>query len=314
MLLEFSLSMVVLWLIVAATLDLGRAFAAAQLLQSAVRSAARELALAEFPADRSLLGGEGETGALSTLFDEDYLVVDADCLEQVAEEEGRTPEAQLARILGERGLLLNQMLRPLMIFERVTIGGREEHLLRYPGALLRASGAGSGPCKTGYTVAVPRVDESASRIDWHRVVEPLEGAGAFEAPEATVALQVHYPFQAAGLSGWRLLEPASEGGPRNDIHEPVAAAQPGDYTGGALPEGTSLLPELDAGLDAGAPVAYAANPRGRTIPVYGGSLGLGFQAVLGETVRPYRRVITVQAVEGRQLIAAPPPPSPPEAP
>ena len=48
-LVEFSVSVIVLWLLLAATLDLGRAFAASQLLQTAARAAAREMSLDDGP-------------------------------------------------------------------------------------------------------------------------------------------------------------------------------------------------------------------------------------------------------------------------
>ena len=94
-LVEFAVSIIALWLIVAAALDLGRAFASAHVLQSAARSAARQIALSgDLPWDASF------EAALSRVFDPDYLVVDADCLEDRARANATTPEAELAGLLG----------------------------------------------------------------------------------------------------------------------------------------------------------------------------------------------------------------------
>lgn len=314
MLLESALAIAVLWLLLAATLDLGRALAAAHVLQSAARSAARELALAVAPASAGFHEVlEGRVEGVSAAFDPHYLVVDADCLEERARSQGRTPEAELAALLA--GRRLNLMLRPLMVFERVRVGGVSRHLLRYPGALLDSGDEpdlAARPCTTRYTVGVPEVDEEGGRITWHAVVEEIAdgayrvaggagGPGEPAIPPGTVALRLHYPFQAAGLSSWRLVATAPGGGIRGRVYEPVAADTAGAFNVSGTAPG-STLDELDAGLEDGAPDAYALGERGDAIPVYGGSLGLGFQAVLGRVVRPYRRVLTAQAVYPRELI------------
>ena len=63
-LVEFAISITVLWLLVAATLDLGRAFVASQLLQTAARTSARAVALD----DRTAWDAPFEAG-LAAVFD-----------------------------------------------------------------------------------------------------------------------------------------------------------------------------------------------------------------------------------------------------
>ena len=68
----------------------------------------------------------------------------------------------------------------------------------------------------------------------------------------------------------------------------------------------STIGELDPAGAGEIPAAYVLNDRGDPIPVYGGSLGLGFQAVLGRVVRPYRRVLSAQAIAARETLGAGP--------
>ena len=292
--------MIVLWLLVAAALDLGRAFAASHVLQSAARTAARDLAL-----DDAVAWNASFDDALSQVFDPAYLVVDADCLDQRASERGTSSRLELAEILSARGHTLNLMLTPLMVFEQVSVAGTDWRLLRYPGALLRA-GEAPGPeklCATPYTVGIAEVDDGQSRVTLHAVVEEIEPdvfslaeqSGA-SLPAGTVALRLLYPFQAAGLSAWRIVD---------GFNQPVAAAS-GDNVSVDLAgvEGAARLPSLDARSSDGALEAYARTGSGDSIPIYGGSLGLGVQGVLGQEVRPFRRVLTAQAIVPREVIGA----------
>ncbi len=285
---EFSIAVMALWLIAAATLDLGRAFAAAHVLQSAARSAARELALQD-----DLPWNAGFELALSTIYDPDYLVIDVDCLEN----NGLQPRQLLA---GE-GRRLNQLLIPLMINEQVSIGGQDWRLLRYPGALLERTGASTGkPCTTPYIVGVPHVDDTQSRITLHPVVEELEpgtfgldGTGG-AVPPGTAGVRLNYPFQAVGLSSWRIEEGVSRA-------DSVGRTSSYALDGLGTVKGTTL-DELEGRDSSGGLAAYARAGGSRLIPVYGGSLGLGEQYMLGRAVRPFRRLISAQAAAPRQVV------------
>jgi len=288
-LVEFSISITVLWLLVAATLDLGRAFVASQLLQVAARTSARTLALDDRPAwDAAFQDG------LAAVYDPAYLVVDATCLANRAFAAESTSSEELGRLLD--GRILNQMLRSLMIFDRVRIDGTERDLLRYPGALLqaRASADPQKPCTTRFTVGVPEVDDAQSRILMHPVVEEVEpGDYSLAGGTGTVGLRILFPFQAATLSDWRIVD---------GVAKPVLAEETDGYSLDANSVGgATVLSELDARGENGELQAYAQRRAGETIPVYGGSLGLGVQGVLGREVRPYRRVLQAQAFAPREV-------------
>ncbi len=312
MLLEFAVSIGVLWLIVAASLEFGRAYLASHVLQTAARTAARELAL-----DADVAWNASFDDALSRVFDADYLVIDQECLEDEALTEGITPGEHLATILSERGLILNQMLRPLMIREDVDVGGQVRRLLRYPGALMAANTPASGAwdcVEEDYAIGIPEVNDALSSITFHPVVQEIEEGGPYFSlgaepdPDAflqagTVALQIHYPFQASGMSNWRLIDPVDGVYRAEDTAETAGYAidYAVDHDDQPLLEATELH-ELDAEDADGALQAYALTESGRHIPVYGGSLGLGDQLMLGRSVRPFRRLISAQAVAPREVV------------
>ena len=157
------------------------------------------------------------------------------------------------------------------------------------------------PCATPYTVGIAEVDDSQSRVTFHAVVEEIEpdvfslevqpGASL---PAGTVALRLLYPFQAAGLSAWRIVD---------GFNKPLPAASAGDYTVDLSGlDGAETVSSLDVRGSNGGLGAYAQTGSGDPIPIFGGSLGLGVQGVLGQEVRPFRRVLTAQAIAPREVI------------
>ena len=193
-----------------------------------------------------------------------------------------------------------------MIFEDVQLDGEQTRLIRYPGALL-ASGQGDDQAtcaREDFTVGIPEIDDEASRIDmWPVVAELVEGSYSLETsasssvPPGTATLQLRYPFQAVALTDWRVVD---------GFNQPLLASENDGYQTDLerLAEGVATLDALDARQSDGALQAYAQNGLGKTVPVYGGRLGLGVQGVLGREVRPYRRVITAQAMAPREVIGA----------
>ncbi len=287
---EFAIVALLVWVLLAGTLELGRAFAAQHLIQNAARATARALSLEAAPADAEF------EAALAGLFDEGFLVLDEELLGRCGvpgfDEPGHAQEFE--DFLGERLPMVNRLLRPLMIFEQA--GGVAR--LRYPGAMLLRDPppGGFASCDAGsrYTVLVPRL--AAGQVQWLPVVDqapmsdPATGSPVgFKLEDGGwSSLRIHYPFQAAGLVSWvetAKINPST--GLPFQRPETVAAL---DGLEVAAPEGA----QVDASLDDEIPNAGLVNP-------YSGSLGLGRVYVLGREVRPYRRVISASAAFRREV-------------
>ena len=149
---------------------------------------------------------------------------------------------------------------------------------------------------------MPRVlerDWSASpggveTIDWLRVVEevkespgapshfPINSASEFR---GIVNIRFHYPYQAAAMSAF---EPSAERtGPSS-----IVLASDDQVTAGELPSGFGLA---------------LCNDPGDTGP-YAGRYGLGAHYAFltdGRRVRPYRRLLAIQAVARREVVFVP---------
>ena len=261
-LIEFGLVSLLLYVLLVGGIELGRLMFAAQALQDAARVAAREMSVLPLPADATF------AEALAQVYDPNGLVLDIDDPDF---------ETNLLNLP-----IVNQALRPLMIVDDVEVGGVRRRLLRYPGALL--SGAG------GLTVGIPRVVSRGAggeeTIEWVPVIEEIPcGVGlpfSLESPcpqAGGVAVVINYPFQSAGLSGFR----ANPAGPFEPNADSRIVAGDGSVTE------TNTAP--------GAPV------NGEDTGPYAGPYGLGRQyAFAGQTLRPFRRLISAQAIFRREVI------------
>lgn len=274
MLAEFAIVSLVVWILLAGSLELGRAFAAQHQLQNAARAAARALSLEAAAAQADF------ATALESLFDEGFLVIDEELLRRCGvpgfDEPGHAQG--LEQLFAERPLL-NRLLRPLMIHE-LTEGRRQ---VRYPGALLlRAPEGGFASCASGsrYTVAVPLV-RNGGRVEWHAVVEEARFTDASTGNEVGFplrdggwsSLRIHYPFQAAGLVSW------------------VEADETNPATGRSFQR-----PEEVSALEVPEPTGIEGTPATGLV-----DLGLGRVYMLGREVRPYRRVLSASAAFRREV-------------
>ena len=282
-LVEFALIALILYLILAATIEFGRALMAAQLLQQAADIAAREVArtpglpvvgtLTDWsnPNDINAAFVESVNGSpanpnsanavvLQTIFDPQYLVVP---INTGLDSTGSWP-------------ILNRLLAPLMFPDY------ENGFLRYPGALVPDSNM-----RSGYTVQIPVVTYSGGveqigtmlpvveEILPNTSIDPTSSYGSDNSPfclvaanvapqlRGTVALRINYPFQAASLSA---TAPSYNWPPDpnfNYIHPSDGTNTPGTYSG----------------------------PN-----------GLGDQLVFATNVRPYRRLISAQAIYRREVL------------
>lgn len=313
-LVEFALVSVVLYLLLAGATEFGRLMFAANSLQDVARAVARELAVAPLRAnvtfDAALSCDPGtDPNCLVDLrqrvFDPACLVIDLSD-PAVAPD----PEAFFAAMP-----VANRALRPLMITEP-----SRPNLLRYAGALLNddlgaqcsATGPNGQAAPTGFTVGIPLVESrdtnGIEEISWVPVVQEIRAVQDADCPSrgpfslvylaaldscgpltadpvpdrGLAAVRINYPYQAAMLSAFR--------------SSPPTALDP-------------LPPNVSNAIvaDDGAVVQLNAAPGGAVEDLsatgtYVGPLGLGRQfALAGQTVRPFRKLISAQAIYRREV-------------
>ncbi len=302
-LVEFALVALVTYLLLAAILTFGFYFYAGQGTQSAVDLAAREfsrvpLSASKATLDQVLYGNpESIPGILPEeaaairdarwrIFDDHYLVLrEADLLDEDA---GTYDQDFLSQLP-----LVNQQLVPLMIFD--TIDG--VRVFRYPGATYRDTDPSddpvAGPIPSGFLVAIPLVvargAEGQETIRWVRTLEPIVA----ESPQridpfkitaverGIVGLRLNYPVEAATMSSFR----QSPDGP----FEPNLGFP-------------NLADDQQVQVEAGpfAPAGELIAPD-RQVGPYTGAYGLGRQLAFAQEVRPFRRVISAQAIYRREV-------------
>jgi TadE-like protein len=293
-LVEFALVSLVLYLLLAATIEFGRLMFSAQGLQDVARLTARELAVAPLPADITFEAAltyvdpvSGIAPVLDRIFNPACLVVNLD---------GFGSDADVDAFFAAMPLV-NQALRPMMIIDLST----GATLLRYPGALLSnnnpaASCAGQ---PAPYTVGIPRVIARAANgeetFDWIPVLQeiranqdPITGppSGPFSlAVEGVVAIRINYPYQAATMAGFR----TSPDGPfESNLRGRIVAD---DSMDAPVPPNGAVLPELDPHDD-----EFQGS--------YAGRYGLGRLASplgSGQGVRPFRKLLAAQAIYRREV-------------
>lgn len=287
-LVEFAVVALVLYMLLAAILTFGHALYVAQGLQGAADLAAREISRMPLPAETTFEIVIAD-GSLDNVYQADFLVFDLDSL---------AAGDSFFEDVVPTWPLLNQQLATLMIADQPDFDGdgvADANLIRYPGALLSDS---STP--TGYTVGIPLVtgrDGSGTEsIQWVPVIEEIEPEDttaptydpfsvANTETRGIVALRINYPFQSASMSSFQPnvagpFEPTV--GNRNVANDAgVNQTNPGDRPGDLI------------GQPLAADGVYAGT--------YGGQYGLGAQGAFGQTVRPFRRVISAQAIYRREV-------------
>lgn len=256
----------------------------------------------------------------SRIFDEAYLVVDvtAGATELAA---GQTIDDYFAA-----APLLNRLLRPVMIYEEVLLDGEPtpRQLVRFPGALVRNTDTPAPGGHEDLTVLIPVVRERAGltgagvpveaeslSIEWRSVVEEIRAAssadptvfyGPFSLLQPTgatppagfepgfAALRLNYPFQAASLVGfqYRHADNSVDGqaalGEEGLENLPIGADDSGVTSGATPPAPYVLVATANAGFGPNA-----------------GRLGMGRQAAFGGVVRPFRRILSTQAIYRREV-------------
>lgn len=254
-LIEFAFIVLILYILLAVSVDFGRALYSAQIVQQAADVAARELSRTPLSPTAKFNDALADSGVQQRIYSKNYLVVTPAMLG------GQTPVDYFAD-----KPIVNQILLPVMINQ--TVSG--ENWLTYPGQLIADSATPSGN-----RVVIPVVDYSSGTETIVKTVEVLEeiltnpsdsNSGTFSLLSATtttngqsglVALRINCPFQAAGMT----------------------AFQPN-----ASPQAPVVDPDFDDNYGP-----------------YAGPSGLGAQAAFGQNVRPFRRLISAQAIYRREI-------------
>lgn len=318
-LVEFAVIALVLYLLLAAILTFGYLLFVAQGLQTAADVTARELSRTPLPAmvedpDTGMVRNFLFDDALShdavriRIYDEAYLVIDLEAFYE------SNPNGSVFMDIVPQLPLLNQQLVSMMIVDRPDLNGDGESdawLLRYPGALLsRGEDLEIEPpgdktyedfVVTDLTIGIPLVverdenEDGVETIRWIPIVEEIGDENPFSiasGQRGVVALRINYPFQAAAMSSFRyqrdefdnplLFEPTI-GQPNLALDDAVKLVEDDDGNPTSEPPGTLL--------------GTASEPGG----IYSGPYGLGAQAAFGTEVRPYRRVLSAQAIYRREI-------------
>ncbi len=276
-LVEFAIIAMVLYLLFAGLLAFGRMLYCSQVVNQAVDTAAQELAHTPLPASITFEEVRDNTAPTTEfrdrVFSEDYLAIDI--TPWIIAPGGMTLYEYVDSL---NPPMVNRMLVQVMYIEEVP-GGTT--LLRYPGAIITSATAPSG-----YTVVVPTIQAQSTAgpadIRWVRVLEEVDteaepGDNTGSAPDpfpvnspqgGLAALRLHYPFQSVGMSGY--------------INGNYVIADDGAITELNAPGGALVSPTS-------------------TVGPHAGPYGLGTHLAWGETVRPFRKVITAQAIYRREV-------------
>jgi len=310
-LVEFVIVALALYLLLAAIVTFGHALYCAQTLQQASDVAARELARTPIAVGVSQDGAPTHEYAL-----EDVLYADFHGSDSLEEVRRRLFDPRYLVLIEDadgtwhgRGMLgelvaelpvVNQQLVPLMITEyRQDGAGGYRRMIRYPGALLE-DGAPVAPPEgmppySGYLVKVPLVVDrdqfGVETIVWRDVIEEVDTetdddeAGPNPDPfklssahRGLVALRINFPYQAAALSGFR--------------PNPKGRFEPNERYRNLADDEAVVAPNPTEGTLVEPPSEYGP---------YAGPYGLGRQQALVRELRPYRRLISVQAVARREV-------------
>jgi hypothetical protein len=269
------------YLLVAAVITFGQLLHSAQVAQDAARAGSRELALMALPATDTFEQALARSEVRDRVFDPDLLVIDLDNIPG-----GSDLESYVATMP-----VVNRSLRPAMIFNLVRVGGVQRRLIHVPGALVVSPTAPSG-----LTVAVPlvvsRSGTGAETIRWVPVVEevrsdpldPTTGPFSVASPAndaGLVAIRINLPYQSSAMASFQ-----------SDPSDPFA------------PNGNSPnLADDSAVTEVNSPSGSLVGNASDSSPVYSGPYGLGKLQLLGEEIRPFRRVVTAQALFRREVFA-----------
>ncbi len=219
------------------------------------------------------------------IFDEQYLVVDLD--NDLAA--GQT----LSDYFADKPII-NRLLQTLLIHQE----HNGQRLVRYPGALV------TNPNTSELTVLIPVVTDRAATgeettIEWHAVIEEIRSEGngplslnsSVSGFEGMVALRINYPFQSGAMIAYQYeLEDGSiSGNVGNALGEEGILNHPVPATDGNFnpPSPYTLEVQADSVTDG--------------LRSHSGRYGMGHLEAFDIQVRPYRKVLSAQAIYRREV-------------
>ncbi len=313
-LVEFAIVSLVVYLLLAAVLTFGQLLYSAQGLQQTVDVAAREISRTPLPAaqipsstasitldhvlydDVSVSANSYLTPFRKQVFDDNLLVLNIDSSASTTGE----VTYNSGHPIGDFPIVTQQLL-PLMVFDQVN----GQQVLRFPGAVFTStSGTTQSPAGinySGYVVRIPIVNTASSGaqtfVAWLYPLEAILDSSqpptdAFAVNASTqsglsgvVALRINYPYQSASMSGF--VPPTNPASPPGPPANPVVPVPADDTITFPNPPGV------------GAPVVTSLP--GFDYDTNGGAYGLGQQGAFATKVRPYRSVISPQAIYRREV-------------
>jgi hypothetical protein len=308
-LVEFAFVALGFYVLLIGTVEIGRMILSSQLLNNAARVGARELAMMPLPATMTfeqamdapilrdaLINGDvmarGAYDVRKTIYDKNKLAINVT----------GDSEAQIQAKLDSLPYL-NRMLLPLMIRERIQIGGEQVDLVRYPGALVanpeyQQSQFIDEESQNRFDVVIPKIiggtAAGGGQIQWLGVVEEIVPQEALQPGSSgdyrpfsiasqgratmrgVVCLRINYPYQASMASAFM---PSGDG-----TNTPILAD--------------------DSALQAQG--YQTINAADSDQPSQSGQYGLGVMYAFGEKVRPYRRILSAQCIARRETMTPPP--------
>lgn len=300
-LVEFALVAIIGYFFFAGVITYARLFFGGQVIQNAVDIMARETSRQPLPGNitfEELLTDDPNDASTpqsvkdfqQQIYSEQWLVAD---ITGWVNNTDPCAGGSVGDYLACKGMpIVNQALLPLM-YQKVD--GNSTYLV-YPGAL--------ADTPLGQTVIIPIVtSRSASgteTISWSRVIEEVEAPGSpdpfqLTSPEGgMVQVRVNYPYQSATMVSFQQQNATSTSPDVYHSNRGFAFAtrnQANDagVTAGALPVGITGL--------SGSTDAENEDP----YQTYGGKYGLGAQGAFVETVRPFRRVLSAQSFQRREV-------------
>ena len=280
-LVEFALVALPLYLLVAAVLTFGFLFWSGSAIQQAAEVGAQEIARMPLPPEVDLKTVMDRSDFKEHIYDEAKLVI--------PEGDVEASGLRFADYAAENLPLINRLLSSVYIFDDNYGGG----VYRYPGAIVQ---------RNGYDTILIPVVKSDGGIQWVAPVEEMrvQGVGPFSVSAAappgatsfapgTVALRINYPYQSASMSSFG----ESSGTPphRGNIGNPISADD--THFSDEAPEGYTLQVGANAYVD-------------DVQNIHGGRYGMGrqialpFEHVGDYGVRPFRKVISAQAIFRRE--------------